>query len=132
MAHDNSDLAEHHHVSGVNQTHPNPGSYDDCAERALVNRLLEVFNCSVITPKVPKKYHKTSGPQSTPVPKITSKETFTENIQVPFISAGQDLPTCEVNETAQEVTYKVCFAYTGCFFTGTPPKSSKYKKVNLS
>ena len=69
----------------------------------------------------PQKYHKTSGPQSTPVPKITSKETFTENIQVPFISAGQDLPTCEVNETAQEVTYKVCFAYTGCFFLLVPP-----------
>ena len=66
------------HLSGVKQMHPNPGSYDDCAERALVNRLLEVFNCSVITPKVPKKYHKTSGAQSTPVPKITSKETFTK------------------------------------------------------
>ena len=29
----------------------NPGSYDDCAERALVNRLLEVFKCSVISSK---------------------------------------------------------------------------------
>ena len=64
--------------------------------------------------------------------KLPQRKLLLKNIQVPFISAGQDLPTCEVNETAQEVTYKVCFAYTGCFFTGTPPKSSKYKKVNLS
>ena len=28
-------------------------------------------------------------------------------------------------------TYKYAHKYTGCFFTGTPPKSSKYKKVNL-
>ena len=91
---------------------PNPGSYDDCAERALVNRLLDVFNCSVITPKVPQKYFKSTTKilqkyhrkRIPKEPKITAKETFTGNIQVPFISAGQDLPTCEVNETAQEVT----------------------------
>ena len=72
--------------------HPNPGSYDDCAERALVNRLLEVFNCSVISSK-----------------ETVLKLSSSENIQVPFISAGQDLPTCEVNETAQEVSIKSLF-----------------------
>ena len=83
-------------------THPNPGNYDDCAERALVNRLLEVFNCSVIISKLPKSI--CNVPRKNP--KIIQIETFTENTQVPFISAGQDLPTCEVNETAQEVNAK--------------------------
>ena len=101
------------------QSKSNPGSYDDCAERALVNRLLEVFNCSVIllssenvtdtlSSEPPKKMSQT--------PQLCTTDTET-----------RPLTHCQLPEQSQE-RISLTEAHSGAFHLSRPRLAHVWSK----
>ena len=93
----------------------NPGSYDDCAERALVNRLLEVFNCSVIllssenvTDTLPHSLSSEPPKKMSQTPQLCTTDTETRS-----------LTHCQLPEQSQE-RISLTEAHSGAFHLSRP------------